>query len=130
MVFGNCLAAADEPPYGLEERIPWNSSRLVGSPEPPLPYTVERTYTKHEWKSPIYIPKKPEAIGSGSCSRITSPIKGSSIVRIKDDPAPNESEIVLEIPEQLIYSVCFDPDFDTNGHVYVFSNGPETWLNE
>ena len=31
-----------EPPFGLEKRIPWTTSRLVGSPDPPLPFTVER----------------------------------------------------------------------------------------
>ena len=124
MVFGNCLAAADEPPYGLEERIPWNSSRLVGSPEPPLPYTVERTYTKHEWKSPIYISEEPGSDRLWVVQSNNKPDQGSSIVRIKDDPASNESEIVLEIPKQLIYSVCFDLNFRETGHVYVFSNGP------
>ena len=33
-----CVAApAAEKPFGLARRIPWNDSRVVGSPEPPLP---------------------------------------------------------------------------------------------
>ena len=43
-------AVADEGPFGLENRIPWDASRLSGSPEPPLPYTVEKTYSRHTWK--------------------------------------------------------------------------------
>jgi glucose/arabinose dehydrogenase len=123
-VFGNCLAAADEPPYGLDKRIPWNSLRLVGSPEPPLAYTVERTYTKHEWKSPIFISQEPGSDRLWIVQSNNKPDQGSSIVRIKDDPASNETEIVLEIPKQLVYSICFDPEYQTNGYVYVFSNGP------
>src|SRR5688572_5648266 len=32
-----------EQPFGLERQMPWTTSRLVGSPDPPLPYTVEKT---------------------------------------------------------------------------------------
>src|SRR5438270_3973231 len=48
-----------EAPYGLPKRIPWDNSRLSGSPEPPLPYTVEKTYTRHSWRSPIYVAGEP-----------------------------------------------------------------------
>jgi hypothetical protein len=39
------LHGADEPPFGLDHRIPWTTSRLAGSPEPPSPYSVEKTFT-------------------------------------------------------------------------------------
>jgi hypothetical protein len=29
------LAQAPEPPYGLAQRVPWTTSRLAGSPDPP-----------------------------------------------------------------------------------------------
>jgi hypothetical protein len=45
--------AGGQERFGLEKRIPWDASRLSGSPEPPLPYTVEKTLTGHSWKSPI-----------------------------------------------------------------------------
>ena len=33
---------AESPePYGIEERIPWTTSRVIGSPDPPSPYVVE-----------------------------------------------------------------------------------------
>src|SRR5262245_59705006 len=53
MVAGALLAAtaaAAEPPFGLSVRVPYASSRLVGSPDPPPPYTVEKTFTKLTWK--------------------------------------------------------------------------------
>src|SRR5262245_8286360 len=52
-------AAGDEPPFGLEKRTPWTASRLEGSPEPPLPYTVARTFTHLEIKAPLYIAREP-----------------------------------------------------------------------
>ncbi len=52
------------------------------------------------------------------------PDQGSLIVRIKDDPESGARETLLEIPKQLVYSVCFDPDHRNSGFVYVFTNGP------
>src|SRR5688572_16019669 len=31
------VLAADESAFGINHRIPWTTSRVVGSPEPPLP---------------------------------------------------------------------------------------------
>jgi uncharacterized repeat protein (TIGR03806 family) len=118
------LAPANgEDRFGLEKRVPWNPSRLSGSPEPSLPYTVEKTLAKHAWKSPIYIAPEPgtdrlwvvQASDDG---------KGSRIVRIPADPNSAESEVLLGLPRQLSYSVCFHPAYAVNGFVYVFNNGP------
>ena len=59
------VPATGGEPFGLEKRIPWDATRLSGSPEPPLPYTVEKTFTKHSWKSPIYVAEEP---GTDRCS--------------------------------------------------------------
>ena len=39
-------ALAADKPFGLERRIPWNDSRVVGSPDPPPPYKVVRAFPK------------------------------------------------------------------------------------
>src|SRR6187401_1369990 len=52
-------AADSEKPFGLETRVPWENSRLLGSPEPPLPYTIEKVFTNVTWRSPIYIADEP-----------------------------------------------------------------------
>src|SRR6058998_183214 len=49
-------ATADDSPH---ERVRWVNSRLVGSPEPPPPYTVEKTFTKIEWNAPMYLIPEP-----------------------------------------------------------------------
>src|SRR5207247_497869 len=48
------LHAADEQPFGIERRIPWTTSRVIGSPDPPLPYTVGKTFTNIKWQAPVY----------------------------------------------------------------------------
>src|SRR5205807_6453243 len=32
--------------------------------------------------------------------------------------------LVLDLPKQLTYSLCFHPGYETNAFVYVFNNGP------
>src|SRR5689334_9515413 len=53
------LRTADEPPFGLARRVPWTDSRVIGSPDPPLPYNVERTFTNLTWQRPIFITAEP-----------------------------------------------------------------------
>src|SRR5947207_10158117 len=60
---GECrevLSAADEPAFGIERRIPWTTTQVVGSPEPPPPYTVERTFTNIQWRAPIFVTPEPD----------------------------------------------------------------------
>jgi hypothetical protein len=35
------------------ERVPWTTSRIVGSPEPPKPYHVERVYPHLNFDQPV-----------------------------------------------------------------------------
>jgi uncharacterized repeat protein (TIGR03806 family) len=122
-------AAAAGPPFGLERRIPWTSSRLVGSPEPPLPYTVAKTFTHLEWKSPIYIAPEPGTDRLLVVLAGGEPERPSRVLRLKDDPAAAEAETFLEIERRLIYSVAFHPAYGQNGFLFVFTNG-ETGKDE
>ena len=123
MIVFSSLAFAAAPPFGLEKRVPWISSRFIGSPEPPLRYTVEKTFTNLTWKSPIYIAEEP------GTDRLLVVLQGGEvdrparILRLKDDPTATESEVFLEVPRRLVYSVCFHPGYATNGFIYLFSNG-------
>src|SRR5438552_1965369 len=49
------LFGAEDQPFGLERRVPWTTSCVIGSPDPPLPYTVEKTFTNIVWKAPMFI---------------------------------------------------------------------------
>lgn len=117
------FGSAADAPFGLDKRTPWISSRLAGSPEPPPPYTVEKTFTNLTWKAPIYIAEEP---GTDQLLVITAGgevDRPSRIVRVKDDPNTSETELFLEVPRRLVYSVCFHPGYVTNGFIYMFSNG-------
>src|SRR5438105_4736785 len=47
-------AAAPVPkPYGIETRVPWTTSHVKGSPEPPPPYRSEVAFPKLKFSSPL-----------------------------------------------------------------------------
>ena len=116
-------AFAADPAHGLQTRLPWIGSGLVGSPEPPLPFTVEKTFTNLTWKAPLYVAKEPgtdRLLVVQAGGEVDRP---SRVLRLKDHPDTAESELFLEVPHRLVYSVCFHPGYTTNGFLYVFSNG-------
>ena len=47
------IAPPTGKPFGLQRRIPWNDSRVVGSPDPPLPYKVVRAFPRLTIKQPL-----------------------------------------------------------------------------
>jgi uncharacterized repeat protein (TIGR03806 family) len=118
------LLAAEDPPFGIERRIPWTTSRVIGSPEPPLPYSTEQTFTNIQFKSPLYIAAEPQFTNLLVVLQGGEKDRPSKVLRIPDDAASSQSEVFLQMTNRLIYSVQFHPGFRTNGWLFVFSNGP------
>ncbi len=110
-------------PFGIDHRIPWTTSHVVGSPNPPLPYHVVRTFRRLHIPCPIAIAHEP-----GTHSLIVLyqlfPWSGAGrIVRIKDDPRTDKMEELLAL-DGIAYGIAFHPDYLKNGYVYIGSNGP------
>lgn len=120
MVMGACSVASAEG----EEPAGWVNQRLRGSPEPPLPYTVEPQFTNIEWKSPLYVIPEPATNQLWVVLQGGERDRPSQILGIDNDPDVEETRLVLEWPERLIYGLTFAPDYEQSRHVYVFTNGP------
>ena len=52
-------AEVNSKPFGLTNRIPWTTSRVVGTPEPPPPYTVSRAFPNLTFENPVCIVQEP-----------------------------------------------------------------------
>lgn len=102
----------------------WTNTRLIGSPEPPSPYIVEKVFTKIEWKAPLYVAPEPGTKKLWVVLQGGDKLGASRIVRIDDEPDTARAETLLEIDGRLIYGLTFHPDYETNRLVYLFSNGP------
>ena len=112
-------------PFGIETRVPVTSSKVVGSPDPPLPFTAKRMYPDY---SPTY-PILARAIPGTDQLIVISENKpwGVTVIsRITDDPKMKTSDAVklLETPGSgTVYDVCFHPKFTENHYLYVGWNG-------
>jgi len=110
-------------PFAVDKRIPWTTSRVVGSPNPPPPYRVKRAFPDLNIPCPIGVAHQP---GSDRLILINQlrPWSGAGrVLRIKDDPAARDAEELLAV-DGIAYGVAFHPDFAKNGYFYVGSNGP------
>lgn len=115
LLTGAAKAQEPQPPFGIKERIPWTTSRVAGTPEPPPPYTVERIFAPLTFKAPVCIAQEP-----GTNRILVAELEGKIYAFPKDNPTEESKELFLEIPRQ-IYSFSFHPDYAANGEFFVFS---------
>ena len=128
VVFPLTLTRADEPvrkPFGLEKRVPWTTSKVIGSPEPPPPYRTERVFPK--LNSPSRSTWPPRRAPT-ACS---SPSGRARSIRSSTSRTSDKADLALELTgtdkngqplPQTIYAFTFHPKFKENGYVYV------TWI--
>lgn len=105
---------------GAPQRIPLTTSRVIGSPEPPLPYRAVRVMPDLEVSFPIFLINQP---GTERLIFIDQPGANSPsrICRTTGDVG-EAPEVLLELTD-IAYSIAFHPDFQQNGYLYVGSNG-------
>lgn len=107
----------------IEKRIPLTTSKVVGSPDPPLPYRPVRAFPQLKLTYPIALDRVPGTdtlliIAQGKSYGATT------IYKIKDDPAASIAEPLLETPGGgTAYGICFHPKFAENSYLYVGWNG-------
>jgi len=116
-------AADARSAFGIPRIVPVKTSRVAGSPEPPLPYRVERAHPLARVSAPIAVAHQP---GSDRLIFITEPsaYRPSSVMRMRDDPGSFEPELLIPADDKTVhYAITFHPRFAENGHVYIGSNG-------
>ena len=120
-----CLAEDDsEKPFGIERRVAWTGTRVVGSPEPPLPYVATKAFSAIDWKRPLYMKPEPGTNQLIVVLQGGEEEKPSKLMHVEERPDVDEISPMLEMPGRLIYGLEFHPDYNDNGFVFVFSNGP------
>jgi uncharacterized repeat protein (TIGR03806 family) len=113
----------DRARAGIPTQAFVTTSKVLGSPDPPLPYRPVRAFPNLKLTFPIALDHIP---GSDQLLIIAQdkPYGPATILRIADDPAVEKAEQVLEIPAGgTAYGICFHPRFAENGYLYVGWNG-------
>src|SRR4029077_8969949 len=112
-----------EKPFGLETRIPWNDSRVVGSPEPMLPYKGVRAFPKLSVKQALTLTPEPGTDRLFVLQHLAVRGGPGRLLAIRDDQDATETETLLDI-DGLAVGVAFHPDYERNGYIYIGLNGP------
>jgi glucose/arabinose dehydrogenase len=115
--------APTEKPFGIDKRIPWTTSHVLGSPDPPLPYRIKQTFTKLKLPCPIAIAHEPGTRNLIVVYQLRAWTGAGRIVRVADEPGVDHAEELLAL-DGIAYGVAFHPDFAHNGYMYVGDNGP------
>ncbi len=132
----NAVPKRQQPPSPvLLRRVPWTTSRVIGSPEPPHPYRLERAFPHHKFHNPVYLTPEP-----GTDRLLVVEYSDATVRAIKDDPNSKEESVILQFPagkekKAEIFSLVFHPNYQQNRLVYIFGNirnlkGPRDEHNE
>ena len=129
MVCGITLGQTDRAtaPYGIPTRIPWASSHVHGSPEPPPPYKLERAYPHLAFTNPLEI-----AFAPGG-SRVFVAEQGAKIYSFPNDENCRKPDLLVDLHVAVqdldkvpfsagvssIYGFALHPQFQQQRYVYV-----------
>ena len=97
---------------GIDHRVPWTTSRVKGSPEPPAPYRTEMAFPKLAFEGPLDMVRIP-----GS-DRLAVVEWTGKIYAIPNDSTVEKPELLIELKPYL-YGLAFHPRFAENGYIYV-----------
>ena len=116
------IVSAAEPqrpvrqPSGLEKRIPWTASRVIGSPEPPPPYRTARVFRRLTFSEPLDLATAP------GTNRLWVAERKGKILSFVNKPDVERADLALDLDGKTIYGMTLHPKFKDNGYVYI------TWI--
>ena len=111
---------AQTKPFGIENRVPWTTSRILGTPEPPLPYRLRHVFPKLRFRNPVEMCPLPN-----SNRLIMVELHGNIYSFSQDEDEEVEKPDLFfalkkAVPEmQGVYGIAFDPKFADNRFVYI-----------
>jgi len=116
-------------PYGIEERVAWTTSRVVGSPDPPLPLRAVRAFPRLTFASPLYVIGEPVAGTAAAhlpAGRLFVVEQAGKIRAFPNSAEADKTDLFLALTDRDTYGMTFHPRYAENRYVYVFSNGPNS----
>lgn len=115
--------ADDGTASGLEKRLPWNDSKVVGSPDPLSPYKVVRAFPNLNVKQPLVLKPEPGTNRLFILQHLEYWAGPGRLLAIQDDQKSVEPESLLDL-DGLAVGFTFHPDYEKNGYLYIGMNGP------
>jgi uncharacterized repeat protein (TIGR03806 family) len=109
---GTAAKAPARKPYGIEHRVPWTTSKIHGTPEPPPPYRVDLAFKNLKFEEPLELAPSPRG------DRLYVVQRRGKIYWFENRPDVNRPELLMDLGKTA-YGLALHPKFDENGYVYV-----------
>lgn len=102
----------------VQKRLAWTTSRIMGSPEPPLPYITEPMFPSLKFQQCLELTAIP-----GS-NRLLVVEQAGKVFTFPNQPDIATADLLVNFAEQIpgvqqVYSLTFHPDFQQNRYCYV-----------
>lgn len=108
---------------GLPRQAGVRTSRVVGSPDPPLPYQAQPAFPALKLNFPIAVDRVPHTDWLLVIVQ-DQPYDATTVYKFRDDPQATQLEKVLSTPGRgTAYGIAFHPRFADNGYLYLGWNG-------
>ena len=109
---------ADDRPFGIDKRVPWTTSELVGTPEPPLPYLTERVFPELTFQNPVDLIAIP-----GTNRMLVLEVNGK-VWTFSNSSDVSERHLAADLKTGIegtsrVYGFAFHPDFEQNQTVFM-----------
>lgn len=112
--FGAAAPKSVRKPYGMEKRVPWTTSRIAGSPDPPAPYRLENAFPGLRFDEPLAM------TFDAASNRFFVAERFGKIFSFVNDPATSKKDLVVDIG-RTVYGLALHPRFPANGQFFVTS---------
>lgn len=99
-------------PVGIQKRIPWTTSKVKGSPEPPAPYRSEVAFPKLKFFEPLELTPVPWQ------NRLAIAERKGKLFTFVNDAKTEKADLLLDM-KKTVYGLVFHPQFAKNPYVYV-----------
>ena len=117
-ILANSVGESRGGDKGPSSRMPWTGSRIVGTPEPPPPYTVEPAFPRLKLQFPVVL------VRAGGTRRLFLGELHGRLSSFPDDPSVSRTDLALDLAKvhpdlTAFYGLAFHPRFEENRYVYV-----------
>ena len=120
-LLGSLLSVSSGETRLPDKRVPWKTSRIIGSPNPPPPYRVEPAFAKLRFNNPVEMMAVP-----GANEWFIAELSGK-IFRFVNAGSIQSPELVADLKNDLspfnrLLGFQFHPKFEQNRHLYICYN--------
>ncbi len=110
------LCAQEDSSFSIHKRVPWTTSRVIGTPDPPAPYRTANAFPKLTFTEPLDMTSAP------GTERLFVVERFGRIVSFPNDADAEQFDVLLDLRDGEnvnFLGLAFHPEFPTNGLVFV-----------